>query len=395
MSTETTPSELIAVDSHRETPMTTSSPLVASAPVTSEEAGPASDVAEVTAPKKSRRRRSQIGGVAPMIGQPSRWVRWRTSRNLARRGYIALSPGRPKLRHRILPRTVIGISTMLLSAGIGAAFSGAAFYAYYDDRLAQNEAQVATFVDGFETQFNDAAGAIDGMRVESVEQIRRELGPLAGYVEDSNGVVTLPATIGQSVWTVSTSDTSGNAVAGSAFAVVGHNGGTALVTSYELIKAATVSPGPGVFLEKGDQRLEAQVWAWDAENDLALLIVDADIPKLTLATSAVRDNATGGRLFAMSGVGGQGAMASPGFLIDQSVAGIQHTAPIGTLFQGGPLVDSGGVVLGITSLHYNPLGVTGGAVSVAPDVTAICARLLRCADEANGVTIEVPTDEEN
>lgn len=383
MSTEATQSELIAVDSHRVTPSPATEP----------------EPMEVTAPKalkKPKRRRSRrVGGVAPLIGEPSKWVRWRTSRNLAKRGYVALSPGRPKFRHRILPRTVIGISTMLLCAGIGAAFAGAAFYAYYDDRLAQNEAQVATFVDGFETQFNDAAGAIDGMRVESVEQIRRELGPLAGYVEDSNGVVSLPLTAGGSVWAVTTSDTNGSAIAGSAFAVVGHNGGTAMVTSYTLIKAATVSPGPAVTLVKGDQRLIAQVWAWDVENDLALLIVDADIPKLTLATASVRDNATGGRLFAMSGLGGQGATASPGFLIDQSASGLQHTVPVGVVFQGGPLVDSGGVVLGITSLHYDPLGVKGGAVSAAPDVRAICARLLRCADEANGVTIEVPSEEED
>ncbi|MEZ5342669.1 MAG: serine protease [Acidimicrobiales bacterium] len=337
--------------------------------------------------------RGKAGGVAPYIGGPGLLSHWRSSRQLARRGYIALSPGRPKLRHRILPRSVIGISAMLLSAGIGAAFSGAAFYAYYDDRLAQNEAQVATFVDGFEAQFTDASGAIDEMRVESVEQIRRELGPLSGYVEDANGIVTLPATAGPSVWSLSTFSPAGEPAVGAAFAVVGYNGGTALVTSYELIKAATVSPGPAITLTKGDQTLTAEVYSWDAEHDLALVVVDADIPKLKLATGPARDNAIGGRLFAMSGVGGQGATASPGFLIDQSTAGIQHTIPTGTLFQGGPLVNSSGVVIGIASLSYNPLGINGGAVSVAADVNILCAQLLRCADEANDVTVDLGGEE--
>ncbi len=341
---------------------------------------------------KRRRRSKKVGGVAPFVGQPNLLTRWRTSRQLAARGFVALSPGRPKIRHRILPRSVIGISMMLLSAGIGSAFSGAAFYAYYDDRLAQNEAQVATFVDGFETQFTDAAGAIDGMRVESVEQIRRELGPLAGYVEDSNGIVTLPAVAGPSVWTVTTQGADGAQVVGSAFAVVGHNGGTALVTSYELIRAATVSPGPTVTLSKGDQTLTAQIWGWDKENDLALILVDVDLPKLELATGTARNNAVGGRLFALSGVGGQGATAAPGFLIDQSAEGIQHTIPIGTLFQGGPLVDSSGVVLGVASLNYSPLGVDGGSISMAADVNVLCERLLNCADEANDITIELASD---
>ena len=204
----------------------------------------------------------------------------------------------------------------------------------------------------------------------------------------------MPTTVGPSVWTINTLDSNGAPTVGSAFAVVGYNGGTAMVTNYSLIKAATVSPGPAISVEKGDQRLTAQVWAWDAEHDLALLIVDADIPKLALASSAVRGAATGGRLFAVSSVGGQGATASPGFLIDQSAAGIQHTIPVGSLFRGGPLVDSSGAVLGIASLTYDPLGAgVGGAVSTAADVNALCVRLLRCADEANDVTVEVPSEE--
>ena len=47
-----------------------------------------------------------------------------------------------------------------MAAGIGAAFSGAAFYAYYDNRLAENERTVGRFVEGFDQQFSDAAGAL-------------------------------------------------------------------------------------------------------------------------------------------------------------------------------------------------------------------------------------------
>ncbi len=331
----------------------------------------------------------RIGGVAPWVPPKGRLGRRLRMREWSRRGFVPLSPGRQKLRHRILPRTVIGIAFMLLAAGVGAAFSGAAFYAYYDNRLAENERTVARFVEGFDQQFTDAAGALDEMRVEAVGTIRGELEPLGDYVADAGGVVGLPATAGPSVWLVETRGTDGQVVTGSAFAVVGHRGGTALVTSYEVIKAAAVSPGPAVELLKGDQRITAEVWSWDAAHDVALLVVDAEIPTLPLAGDQAQVGAVGQRVFAMSGFGGQGASAAPGVLIDHSAVGLQHTAPVGTLYTGGPLLDGEGRVLGMASATYSPLGVGPGAVPQAPDVSGLCAEILRCAEADQRTSAEV------
>lgn len=331
----------------------------------------------------------RIGGVAPWVPPKGRLGRRLRMREWSRRGFVPLSPGRQKLRHRILPRTVIGIAFMLLATGVGAAFSGAAFYAYYDNRLAENERTVARFVEGFDQQFTDAAGALDEMRVEAVGTIRGELEPLGDYVADAGGVVGLPATAGPSVWLVETRDSDGRVVTGSAFAVVGHRGGTALVTSYDVIRAATVSPGPDVELLKGDQRITAEVWSWDTAHDVALLVVDAEIPTLALAGDQAQIGAVGQRVFAMSGFGGQGASAAPGVLVDHSAVGLQHTAPVGTLYSGGPLLDGEGRVLGMASAVYSPLGVGPGAVPQAPDVSGLCAEILRCAEVDETVTPEV------
>lgn len=344
--------------------------------------------------RTSRRRPStarvdRIGGVAPWVPPTGRLGRRLRMRELSRRGFVPLSPGRQKLRHRILPRTVIGIAFMLLATGVGAAFSGAAFYAYYDNRLAENERTVARFVEGFDQQFTDAAGALDEMRVEAVGTIRDELEPLGEYVADAGGVVGLPATAGPSVWLVETRDENGMVVVGSAFAVVGHRGGTALVTSHQVVRAATVAPGPEVELLKGDRRLTAEVWSWDEERDLALLVVDAEIPALSLAGDQAQVAAVGHRVFALSGFGGQGASAAPGVLIDHSPVGLQHTAPVGTLFTGGPLLDGEGRVVGMASASYSPLGVGPGSVPQAPDVAGICAEILRCAEVDETVTAEV------
>jgi S1-C subfamily serine protease len=289
-----------------------------------------------------------------------------------------------KLRHRILPRTVIGISFMLTSLGVGAAFSGAAFYAYYDNRLAQNEQAVALFVDGFDQQFSDAAKALDDLRIEAVEDIRTELAPLGDSVTDSRGVVGLPPTAGGSVWLLETMDEAGEPVAGSAFAVAPHENGTVFLTSYALVMASTTAPSPVIELVKGTERLPAQLWSWDVERDLAVLVVAADVPNLPLADEPQQAAAVGQRVFAMAGVGGQGSTAAPGVLLDRSERGLQHTAPVGFLYRGGPLLSADGRVLGVASLNYRPYGFDPGAVAQAPGVADLCQAVLTCADLTGG-----------
>ncbi len=340
----------------------------------------AADATLQTATPRVPRRRQRTGGVAPAVRPMNAWDRFREGRVLERRGFVALSPGRSKRRHRILPRTAIGISFMLLSLALGVAFAGAGFYAYYDNRLAANEQEIARFVEGFDEQFVDASDSLNQLRGNSLDQIRRELQPLGEFVSEQNGVVKLPSQIGPSVYQLRTTNERGALVAGTAAAVAKHQGGTALVTSYSLVKSGTITPAPGIELVKGDERIPATLWSWDAERDLALVIVDVELPRLVFASEAELTASVGSKIFAMSGTGGQGATASPGTVLDRSAWGLQHTAAIGELFAGGPLVDSDGKLIGIASVSYAPLGFTGGDVRFAPDLTGLCARLLNCAD---------------
>lgn len=338
---------------------------------------------------------SKVGGVAPFVPPARRMNRRLRMREWNRRGFVPLSPGKQKLRHRILPRTVIGIAFMLMCFGMGGAFAGASFYAYYDDRLAENERTVARFVEGFDQQFTDAAGLLDEMRTDAIGEIRGELTPLEEYVADADGVISLPGSAGPSVWLLETRDEAGEIVNGSAFAVVGHEGGTALVTSYSLITASVVAPSPAMDLLKGDERIPAQLWSWDEERDLALVVVDREIPTLDLAGENDQIGSVGARVFALSGFGGQGATASPGVLLDHSRVGLQHTAPVGTLFRGGPLLTGEGKVVGVASNDYQPFGLDSGDVRQAPDIRGLCERLLACAEFRRDIIVgdeEAPVD---
>ncbi len=328
-------------------------------------------------PRDLGARRATTGGHAPAVVPGNRAAR-RAARRGMRRGYTPVSVGRPKVAHRILPRSVIGISSMFFAAGLGAAVAGSAFYAYYDNRLAENERTVAQFVERFDSQYVEAAERIDGRRVEAIEEIRTELGPLADFATDAQGVIAIPEQFGESVWLVETTDSEGTAVRGSAFAVVGHEGGTALVTSYQLVAARAVSPGPEVVLVKGDQRMTAEVRSLDQANGVAVLWLPLEIPTLELADADLLGASIGGRVFAVGGLGTRGAAATPGVLVDVSDVGVQHTSAVGTFYEGGPLVNGDGVVIGVASAGYAPLGVDPGSVGQSPSVQQLCAVALRC-----------------
>lgn len=338
--------------------------------------------------RETKREKPAEKPVAPYIS-PAKRLRRAKRKTWRRQGFIEVSPGKPPLRHRILPRTVIGVSFALLTMSVGIAFSGAAFYAYYDNRLAQNEEDVSRFVEGFDQQFTDATGAIDDLRVEAIEDIRTELKPIGTVVTEAQGVTQLPAQVGPSVWALETRDQEGASVIGSAFAVLDHDEGTAFMTSYSVVEAAAVVPGPQITLVKGDQRMEAQLWSWDIERDLAIVMVPQRIPTLPLATAEEQAASVGAGVFAMGGVGGQGSTASPGTLLDGSKDGLQHTATVGSLYRGGPVINGDGKVLGLATLDFQPLGVDPGDVHMAPSAGSFCRQILRCAETVETVTVEL------
>jgi S1-C subfamily serine protease len=53
-------------------------------------------------------------------------------------------------------------------------------------------------------------------------------------------------------------------------------------------------------------------------------------------------------------------------------------APIGTPFQGGPIINQAGQVIAVGSRSYAPLGFTSQGTYFVPYVQASCLRVLSC-----------------
>lgn len=286
----------------------------------------------------------------------------------------------PPWRERLIPKSVLGISTLILAVAIGAAFSGTVLYAYYDYRLTNNEQRIEDFTENFDSRFKTAIDTIAAERESAKEEVRKELEPIKKVRAEGETLEALVKKVQPSIWFVSTLDEAGQPSVGSAFAVASDNEQTLMLTSYTTIRAATRAPGPPVNVRKGDQQLKATLWTWQEEKDLALLLVPkGDVPKLSYIG---RDTnlKTGERLFAVSGLGAAGGAISQGFIADVSANGIQHDVAIGPAFQGGPMVNDKGEVIALASRAYAPLGFGTDAVFFGVPIRMSCEKVLRCPD---------------
>jgi S1-C subfamily serine protease len=279
----------------------------------------------------------------------------------------------------------MGMAVLILAFAIGSAFSGVVFYAYYEFRKDSTDKKVEQLVSGFDKRYKTALDTIDATRTNAKADIQKELEPLKKIRAEGDTLDALVKKVSPSLWFVRTLDENGQPSVGSGFVVATDGNQTFLLTSFATVRAATRAPGPQVFARKGDQELKATVWTWQEDKDLALLqISKGNQPKLKFAP-ANPPLKTGDRVFALSGLGAAGGAVTEGFVADVSSAGIQNDAAVGPAFQGGPLVNSDGDVLGVASRAYAPLGFRTDTVWFTVPIRSACDRVVHCpsADTAS------------
>jgi S1-C subfamily serine protease len=287
-----------------------------------------------------------------------------------------MQPGRD-LRSR-LPQTALGLALLLFAMSLASAFSGAILYAYYGDRLGKTDDKVSSFQAGFGDELSAAQKKIDESRDDAIGQIQTELDDLQKFAASGATLSGILDATKESVFFVQTLDASGAPSVGSAFVVFSDNQQSFLLTSYATVQAATTKPAPDITVRKGDESLSATLTSWDPGNDLALLTVDK--PSLKALDWAPTDPpvSVGDRVFVESGLGAAGGSISQGFVAGVSAEGNQHDAPVGVAFQGGPLVNSAGKVLGVASRSYAPLGFDPEAVYFGVPIRNSCTKVIRC-----------------
>jgi S1-C subfamily serine protease len=280
---------------------------------------------------------------------------------------------------RLLPRSVLGITSLILALSLGAAFSGAVLYAYYEFRLDRSDAKADKFAEEFDERLETAVKIIDAERDKAKQEVRDELGPAVEQLAATGETLQrLRKEVSPSVFFVSTLAEDGSPSVGSAFVVFSDAEQSYLLTSYNTIRAATATPGPAITVRQGNDEIGAKLLSIDQDKDLALLsIARGNVKRLPWAEGDPIIG-VGERVFSVSGLGAGGGAVSQGLVGDISAAGVQHDAPIGPQFQGAPLLNSSGEVVGVSSRAYAPLGFKPDAVWFAPLIRDACAKVLQC-----------------
>jgi S1-C subfamily serine protease len=265
---------------------------------------------------------------------------------------------------------------VLIFALVGLSFgaSGAFWWAHFNTQISQLRADTQDF----ETRSQSASADIEKQKTDAEAEIDNALKPLRGFLTETQ-TIQLSQLFSPSVYSVATLDDQGRPSVGTAFSVLTNDTESLMLTSYTTVRAATVNPAPAITLRKNNEDIPASLVNWDPEHDLALLrVAKGGITVLDWAADDVLAQSLATRVFPVSGTGGNGATLTSGTLIDQSSVGFQHTAPLGADFQGGPIVNADGKILGVASLTYSPLGYDNGQIHFSPPNAMACARVLNC-----------------
>jgi S1-C subfamily serine protease len=263
---------------------------------------------------------------------------------------------------------------------IAAPFSGGVLFAYYSYRLGETTDRVEKFENEFDDEVAAAIDEIHAEREAALSEVQTQLDELQKFAASGETLTDLLDSTKESVWFVSTLDENGAPSVGSAFVVFSDAGQSFLLTSYTTVRAATQQPAPEIKVRKGDEELTATLNGWQPEKDLALLIIDKPNLKALEWAEGSPPAVIGDRVFVVSGLGAAGGAISQGFVSDVSGNGIQHDSPIGAAFQGGPLINSQGRVLAVSSRRYSPLGFTPEDVFFAVPIRDACSDVIKCPE---------------
>lgn len=278
---------------------------------------------------------------------------------------------------RILPRTILGLASLLFFMSLAAAFSGAVLFAYYRFELDDTQQRIADV----ESQIADQVESGQQIIAEDTEAARSEieglLAELEQFAASGQTLDELIAGVKESVYFISTLDENGQPSVGTAFVLFSDSERSFLLTSYTTVRAATASPGPGIEARNESGQIAVALNNWDAARDLALLVAEdaPDLPPVEVASDGL---GTGDRVFAISGLGAQGASVVQGVVSDVASNAIAHDAPIGVQYQGGPLLDSSGNLVGIASRRFAPVGFSPDTVFFGIPVSEACAETVQC-----------------
>jgi S1-C subfamily serine protease len=171
-----------------------------------------------------------------------------------------------------------------------------------------------------------------------------------------------------SVVTVECGNSQGTGFAYNIAAASGYT--SVIVTNHHVIEDCTFTNGPGVAVATYENsRPESQLWSWDIENDLAIIMTKANLPIIADAPEAN----IGDQVVAIGSPLGFSGTITTGIISQVYSDAYQTDAAINPGNSGGPLLDMRGRVLGVTTLGFGREGLN---IAFRPEL--LCENVLNC-----------------
>ncbi len=145
---------------------------------------------------------------------------------------------------------------------------------------------------------------------------------------------------------------------------------TAVLTNHHVVESCTYVDGPGVQVLKDGGSTTAELYSWDEDNDLALVLIGTRLPRLKTADSPV----VGDQVVAIGSPYGLEGTVTTGVVSNTYDRFFQTDAAINPGNSGGPLLDRNGKVLGVTTFKLP--GSEGANFAVRMRVR--CEALIDC-----------------
>lgn len=271
----------------------------------------------------------------------------------------------------IMPKTVVSVAIWIFMFGLGAGVAGLLMFIVYQGQVNSLEGRIIESQEELEDALTD--------RLDQLEQRETVPAPAASLnvsgassdrVRDELISNVAPAIVG-----IQGVDSGGRAINGSGFVVNSSSDqGAWVITNYALVAGAGPETSQ-VTVRLANSNLIAQVYEVDPGSDLALIVLNLPAPKSLRFTRGELE--PGDTVWAFGYTSGRPyATAVEAKLVDFGPSRVTIDADPAVQFNGGPVVDSTGRVVGVLSSRASG---SGGAAPANPGSTTRSATPVKLA----------------
>lgn len=273
----------------------------------------------------------------------------------------------------VTPKTVVSLAVWLVMFGLGAGLSGLILFVIYQGQVNDLRSELLESQEelrkSLEERIQNAPAARESPSLNVSGEAATPPDPLAELVQ-----IVAPAMV-----TITGRDSEGRPVSGSGFVVNNADSGTWVLTSYRLV--AGVKDFNQLSVRHKNSELVGEVYETDPGRDLALVIYQVPAER-SLRFSRVQDPKEGDQVWAIGSIRGQpyaAGVAAKLTSVTPNSLGIDVQVPEG--YEGGPLIDADGRVLGVLSSSAGKATATSTPAASSGSATPVklaCQRVLRC-----------------